>query len=66
MQNLNQKQRDVLADKLTDLGNIAVGSLVFGYVVRSDAFNSFSLLLGIIIAAAAYVFAIALENNQSS
>ena len=60
--NFNQKQRQVLAEKLADLGNIAVGSLVFGYVVRSEVFNAFSLVLGLAIAAAAYVFAIALEK----
>lgn len=51
---LNEKQREVLAEKLADLGNIAVGSLVFGYVLRSEVFNELSLILGIIIAAAAY------------
>ena len=42
----NEKQREVLAKKLADLGNIAVGSLVFGYVVRSEVFNVLSLALG--------------------
>ena len=54
MPEFNLKQREVLAEKLADLGNIAVGSLVFGYVVRSEAFTGFSLVLGLTIAAAAY------------
>jgi hypothetical protein len=58
----NEKQREVLAEKLADLGNIAVGSLVFGYVVRSEVFNVLSLLLGLAIAAAAYIYAMALEK----
>lgn len=53
----NEKQRTVLAEKLADLGNIAAGSLVFGYVVRSDAFSGWSLVLGLIIAAGTYIFA---------
>lgn len=61
---LNPKQRNVLAEKLADLGNIAVGSLVFGYVLRSEAFNQFSLIIGLIIVIAAYGFAIILERNN--
>ena len=60
---LNQKQREVLAEKLADLGNIAVGSLVFGYVLKSDAFNNISLLLGIMICVATYIFAIRLAKQ---
>ena len=59
---LNERQRRILSEKLADLGNIAVGSLVFGYVLRSDAFNQVSLLIGIIIAIAAYVWAMTLER----
>ena len=57
---LNEHQRKVLGDKLADLGNIAVGSLVFGYVARSEVFDAFSLTLGLAIAAAAYIYAVAL------
>ena len=59
---LNPRQRGILSEKLADLGNIAVGSLVFGYVLRSDAFNQLSLLIGIIIAIAAYIWAMTLEK----
>jgi hypothetical protein len=59
---LNKRQREVLADKFADLGNIAIGSLVFGYVLRADAFNAFSLILGFIIAVVAYTFTVALEK----
>ena len=59
---LNQKQREVLAEKLADLGNIAVGSLVFGYVLQSSVFNGLSLFLGLFIAAAAYIMALTLEK----
>jgi hypothetical protein len=65
MRPLNPKQRDVLSNKLADLGNIAIGSLVFGFVVRTDAFNGLSLVLGICIAVMAYIFAIKLEENKN-
>jgi hypothetical protein len=59
---LNEQQREVLADKLAELGNIAVGSLVFGFVLRSEAFNNTSLILGILIAIASYVFALLVKK----
>jgi hypothetical protein len=59
---LNTGQRKVLGEKLADLGNIAVGSLVFGYVIRSESFNNLSLVLGLLIAVAAYSLAIVLEK----
>jgi hypothetical protein len=51
---LNQKQREVIAEKFADLGNIAVGSLVFGVVLRSDILNRNSLILGVLIYLTAY------------
>ena len=62
MLRFNENQRKMLADKLADLGNIAVGSLVFGYLVASDAFNFLSILLGLAIAFSAYLYAVALEK----
>ena len=50
----NQKQREVLAEKVADLGNIAVGSLVFGVSLRSDLFNMISFIIGLIISLTAY------------
>ena len=52
------KQKEVLAGKILDLGNISVGSLVFGFVVRSELFSGFSLVLGLVIAVAAYSVAL--------
>ena len=60
---LNQRQREILAEKLADLGNIAVGSLVFGYVVRTEAFNGLSLIFGITLAALMYAFSILLTKE---
>lgn len=55
---LNQKQRETLADKFADLGNIAVGSLVFGFVIKSDVLNAYSLLIGLGVAFAVYILAV--------
>ena len=63
---LNLKQREVLAGKLADLGNIAVGSLVFGFVIQAEAFNQFSLIIGLAIAVAAYWFAVTLTKERAS
>ena len=59
---MNQKQRDILAEKLADLGNIAFGSLVFGYVIHSQAFNGFSLIIGFLFAVATYSLTIVLQK----
>jgi hypothetical protein len=56
------RQRKMLADKFADLANIAIGSLIFGYVINSEVFNQISLLLGFLIAIAAYIFAVRLEK----
>jgi hypothetical protein len=62
---LNPKQKEVLAEKLADLGNIAVGSLVFGFVIRSEVFNHLSLFLGILIATISYwVSVVALREKR--
>ena len=59
---LNDRQREVLAGKLADLGNIGFGSLVFGYVVHSQAFNEFTLLLGFSFAIITYSLTIFLQK----
>jgi len=57
---LNPGQEKLLAEKLADLANIAIGSLVFGVVVRAEAFGIPTLIFGIAIAVAAYAYSIAL------
>lgn len=59
---LNSRQKEMLAQRLAELGNIAIGSLVFGFVLRSDAFNNFSLLLGLAVAIVMYASAIILAR----
>ncbi len=59
---LNERQRSILSEKLLDLGNIAIGSLVFGYVLRSDFLNQLSLIFGITTGLLSYGIAIMLEK----
>jgi hypothetical protein len=59
---LNSKQRERLAHILAELGNVAVGSLVFGFVLRLDTFNGLSLMIGLSIAAVSFFFAVKLDK----
>ncbi|TSC67903.1 MAG: hypothetical protein G01um101466_615 [Parcubacteria group bacterium Gr01-1014_66] len=54
---LNQRQKEILALKFAELGNIAIGSLVFGVILRSESLNQISLIIGILIAIGSYVVA---------
>ena len=62
MEKLSARQREVLAEKFADLGNIAIGSLVFGYVLKSEILNNASLAIGMAIALATYIMTIALSK----
>ena len=59
---LSPRQKDTLAGKFADLGNIALGSLVFGYVLKSEVLNELSLLIGLGIAFATYAMAMSLQK----
>ncbi len=51
---LNHIQRKTLAGKVADLGNIAIGSLIFGRVIAQEAFSQYSILFGFLIALLSY------------
>ena len=59
---LNPKQRERLAHILAELGNVAVGSLVFGFVLKSDKFNGLSLVIGLGIAGVSFFFSVLLDK----
>ncbi len=59
---LNPKQRERLAHILAELGNVAVGSLVFGFVLKSDKFNRLSLVIGLGIAGVSFFFSVLLDK----
>ena len=60
---LSPEKRDLLAEKLLDFGNIAAGSLIFGYVINSAILNSYSLLIGFLIFPTAYIFALKVKKQ---
>ncbi|MBI4225465.1 MAG: hypothetical protein HY617_04045 [Candidatus Sungbacteria bacterium] len=62
MRKLNERQREVLAEKFADLGNISIGSLVFGFVLQSNVLNGLSLFIGLGIAFATYGISISLQK----
>lgn len=61
---LNLNQREVLAEKLMDLGNIAAGSMVFGVLIKRELFNVWSLLLGIATLIILYGIAMILKKGN--
>jgi len=61
---LNFKQREVLAEKLMDLGNIAAGSLVFGVLIKRELFNFLSLIFGVATVIVLYSIAMILKKEM--
>lgn len=61
---LNQKQRKILATKVADLGNIAIGSLIFGRVIAQEAFSKYSILFGFLIALLSYLSVVLLLKEK--
>ena len=50
----NQKQREVLAEKLIDLANIVAGALVVGQFISDHAFNILSFIFGLLTTGVLY------------
>jgi hypothetical protein len=57
---LNRKQRTLLADKLCDGGNLAVGALVFGQFLGQNPFSPVVGILGLCSWTALVVWAMSL------
>lgn len=64
MRSLDEAQRNVLAEKLADFGNIAAGSLIFGSIVSERILTVVSVLIGILLFVTSYVFALFLSRNR--
>jgi len=60
---LNQKQREVLAEKLIDLANIVAGALVIGQVV-SDKFNVTSFIFGLLTTGVLYLVGLEFSKQR--
>ena len=54
---MNPKQREVFAEKLMDVGNIAAGALIFGQFFSEQGFRWSLTLLGLAIMGGLYVYA---------
>lgn len=62
---LNPKQREVLSEKMADLGNLAAASLIFGTIIREEILPIYSLLLGLALVFVSYLISILLTRNLS-
>jgi hypothetical protein len=65
---MNPKQREVFAEKLMDVGNIAAGALIFGQFFSEQGFRWELTLLGLAVMAGLYTYAYFLlrfENEGS-
>ena len=51
---MSDRQRQMFAEKLLDLANIAAGALVFGQFVSGQSINISTFLLGIVLAVVFY------------
>jgi hypothetical protein len=63
MRILTQGRREILSDKLFDLGNLALASLVFGFFISENPLPYSTLVLGIITATLSYTTAISLKKR---
>lgn len=62
---LNEKQREVLAEKLADFGNIAAGSLIFGTIFRAELLAVVSILIGLTLVLTSYLLSLLLTRRNS-
>jgi hypothetical protein len=62
-QPLNPAQRQVIAEKLMELGNLGAAAMVVGQFVVSQGFNGWLFLFGIVFFLNAYLIGIALMRG---
>jgi hypothetical protein len=55
---MNPKQREVFAEKLMDVGNIAAGALIFGQFFSEQGFRWELTLLGLAVMAGLYTLCV--------
>lgn len=63
---LTQGQRELLADKLPDAANLAVGALFFGQFLSSQPFSVALALAGIGAWFVLFIWAVVLARRKSS
>ncbi|MBI4753047.1 hypothetical protein HY793_01565 [Candidatus Desantisbacteria bacterium] len=59
---LNEKQKDLLAQKIIDFGNLAIVALSFGSLL-TDKINWWLFSVGMILFIGSYVYGISLRNR---
>lgn len=64
MVTFGQKQREMLADKLMDLGNLAAGSLIFGTILREESLAFYPIIAGMIVITGSYLLSILFTKNH--
>ena len=63
MRRINTKQRQIFAEKMLDLANIAAGALVFGQLVSPEIIRWYLIVVGVGIIFVGYFIAILLTNK---
>lgn len=66
MLRLKSRQRGLLADKLMDAANLAVGGLVFGQLVMGDVFSLKSALVGLAVWVVLSFIALMISPKEAS
>jgi hypothetical protein len=61
MLKLNREQRALLADKLSDLANLAAGALVFGQFLADRRFSPIIAVFGVVGWILSFVFVLILK-----
>jgi hypothetical protein len=65
MLDFDQKQQDLLADKLFDAGNVAAGGIVFGQFVANRPFSIVLAVIGLAIWVTLLIAIVAVGRSQS-
>jgi len=64
MLDFNRRQRALAADKLLDVGNVAVGGMVFGQFLADRPFSIALAIVGLSVWVTLFVLSVALEGRS--
>lgn len=60
--NLNEKQKNILSEKLLDLANLIVASIILGQIVATGFLKLIILLLVFVIVIGIYIYSVRLHK----
>ena len=60
----NPRQRTLVADKLFDAGNVALGAMLFGQFVSQQPFSFALALVGVVLWVTFFAISVALEKRS--